>query len=124
MNPRELPIYELREELTQALTESNRFLIEAPTGSGKSTQIPQMVLDCGAGFPACPSPQTGKSAPLAGGEVVVLQPRRLAARLLAKRVAFERNVELGGEVGYQVRMERHVSSSTMIRYVTEGIFLC
>ena len=123
MNPRELPIYELREELTQALTESNRFLIEAPTGSGKSTQIPQMVLDCGAGFPACPSPQTGKSAPLAGGEVVVLQPRRLAARLLAKRVAFERNVKLGGEVGYQVRMERHVSSSTMIRYVTEGILL-
>jgi len=108
MNPKELPIYELRGELTQALSESNRFLIEAPTGSGKSTQIPQMVLDCGAA---------------GSGEVVVLQPRRLAARLLAKRVAFERGVELGGEVGYQVRMERHVSKHTMIRYVTEGILL-
>ncbi len=108
MNPKELPIYELRDELTEALRSENRLLIEAPTGSGKSTQIPQMVLDGGATGP---------------GEVVVLQPRRLAARLLAKRVAFERGVELGGEVGYQVRMERHVSSTTMIRYVTEGILL-
>ena len=108
MNPKELPIYELRDELTEALRTENRLLIEAPTGSGKSTQIPQMVLDGGATGP---------------GEVVVLQPRRLAARLLAKRVAFERDVELGGEVGYQVRMERHVSPKTMIRYVTEGILL-
>jgi ATP-dependent helicase HrpB len=108
MDPKKLPIYELREELTKALHSENRLLIEAPTGSGKSTQIPQMVLDGGAAGP---------------GEVVVLQPRRLAARLLAKRVAFERGVELGGEVGYQVRMERHISASTMIRYVTEGILL-
>ncbi len=108
MNPKELPIYELSDELTDALRSGNRLLIEAPTGSGKSTQIPQMVLDCGAAGP---------------GEVVVLQPRRLAARLLAKRVAFERGVELGGEVGYQVRMERHISKHTMIRYVTEGILL-
>jgi ATP-dependent helicase HrpB len=126
MDPKELPIYELREKLTEALRTENRLLIEAPTGSGKSTQIPQMVLDsgiCGADTPVCPNAQTGVSAPLAGGEVVVLQPRRLAARLLARRVAFERKVELGGEVGYQVRMERHVSSTTMIRYVTEGILL-
>ncbi|QHI68759.1 ATP-dependent helicase HrpB [Tichowtungia aerotolerans] len=108
MNPRELPIYELRDELTEALRTENRLLIEAPTGSGKSTQIPQIVLDGGTAGP---------------GEVVVLQPRRLAARLLARRVAFERSVELGGEVGYQVRMERHVSDKTMIRYVTEGILL-
>ncbi|MBL7016791.1 MAG: ATP-dependent helicase HrpB [Kiritimatiellales bacterium] len=108
MNPKELPIYELRDELAEALRTESRLLIEAPTGSGKSTQIPQMVLDGG---------ETGP------GEVVVLQPRRLAARLLAKRVAFERGVELGGEVGYQVRMERHVSKNTMIRYVTEGILL-
>ena len=108
MNPKNLPIYELRNELTDALRTENRILIEAPTGSGKSTQIPQIVLDGGTAGP---------------GEVVVLQPRRLAARLLARRVAFERKVELGGEVGYQVRMERHVSSTTMIRYVTEGILL-
>ncbi len=108
MDPAKLPIYELRADLANALKSENRIIIEAPTGSGKSTQVPQMVLDCGnAGT----------------GEVVVLQPRRLAARLLAKRVAFERNEPLGGEVGYQVRMESHVSHKTQIRYVTEGILL-
>jgi len=108
MNPKQLPIYELRSELVDALANKNRIIIEAPTGSGKSTQVPQMVLDCGVAGP---------------GEVVVLQPRRLAARLLARRVASERNEPLGGEVGYQVRMESHVSDRTQIRYVTEGILL-
>lgn len=108
MDPKSLPIYELRAELAAALEDGNRIVIEAPTGSGKSTQVPQMVLDCGNAGP---------------GEVVVLQPRRLAARLLAKRVAFERNEPLGGEVGYQVRMENAISAKTQIRYVTEGILL-
>ena len=108
MNPKELPIYELYSLLAAALETQNRMVIEAPTGSGKSTQVPQMVLDCGAAGP---------------GEVVVLQPRRLAARLLAKRVAFERGEPLGGEVGYQVRMESALSARTQIRYVTEGILL-
>ncbi len=108
MDPKKLPIYELRDELSEALKNENRIIIEAPTGSGKSTQVPQMVLD-------------GRNA--GAGEVVVLQPRRLAARLLAKRVAFERGEPLGGEVGYQVRMESAVSSRTQIRYVTEGILL-
>ena len=108
MNPKNLPIYELRADLKAALECENRIVIEAPTGSGKSTQIPQMVLDCGVA---------------GAGEVVVLQPRRLAARLLAKRVAFERGERLGDEVGYQVRMESAVSARTQIRYVTEGILL-
>jgi ATP-dependent helicase HrpB len=108
MDPKKLPIYELRDELSKALKCENRMIIEAPTGSGKSTQVPQIVLDCGIAGP---------------GEVVVLQPRRLAARLLAKRVAFERGEPLGGEVGYQVRMEGAVSAKTQIRYVTEGILL-
>ena len=108
MNPKKLPIYELRTDLTAALEKNNRIVIEAPTGSGKSTQVPQMVLDCGVAGP---------------GEVVVLQPRRLAARLLAKRVAFERGESPGGEVGYQVRMDSAVSARTQIRYVTEGILL-
>ncbi|MEN7973752.1 MAG: ATP-dependent helicase HrpB [Verrucomicrobiota bacterium] len=108
MDPKQLPIYELHAALADALESDNRIIIEAPTGSGKSTQVPQIVLDCGNAGP---------------GEVVVLQPRRLAARLLAKRVAFERGEPLGGEVGYQVRMERAVSEKTQIRYVTEGILL-
>ncbi|HPR83843.1 MAG TPA: hypothetical protein PLD51_08295, partial [Pontiellaceae bacterium] len=83
MNPKTLPIYELRNDLVAALKTDSRIIIEAPTGSGKSTQVPQMLLDsglCGAGFPACPSAQTGMSAPR-DGDIVVLQPRRLAARL-------------------------------------------
>ncbi len=108
MDPKQLPIYELRAALANALETENRIIIEAPTGSGKSTQVPQIVLDCGNAGP---------------GEVVVLQPRRLAARLLAKRVAYERGELLGGVVGYQVRMEAAVSAKTQIRYVTEGILL-
>lgn len=108
MDPKKLPIYELCADLTAALEVGNRIIVEAPTGSGKSTQVPQMVLDGGVAGP---------------GEVVVLQPRRLAARLLAKRVAFERGEPLGGEIGYQVRMESAVSDKTQIRYVTEGILL-
>ncbi len=83
-------------------------MLQAPTGSGKSTQIPQYILDDG----------------LAGsGRIVVLQPRRLAARLLAKRVAEERGAKLGGEVGFQYRLENISSRETRILYVTEGILL-
>ena len=140
MNPKTLPIYELRDELIAALRTDNRLIIEAPTGSGKSTQVPQMLLDSGlcgtdtlvcpspvprgAGIPACPSSaQAGMPAPHCSGEIVVLQPRRIAARMLARRVAHERGGETGGEVGYQVRFESAVSGKTRIRYVTEGILL-
>jgi ATP-dependent helicase HrpB len=103
-----LPIYDIREKLIRFLEETPRLIIEAPTGSGKSTQVPQMLLDSG----------------LAGdGEVVVLQPRRLATRLLARRVAEERGSAVGEEVGYQVRFEHKVSARTRIRYVTEGVLL-
>ncbi|MGA1015242.1 MAG: DEAD/DEAH box helicase, partial [Limisphaerales bacterium] len=103
-----LPIEELRPLLKEALSVHSRLIISAPTGSGKSTQIPQMMLDDGA---------------LGDGEVVVLQPRRLAARMLAQRVAQERGVSLGGEVGYQIRFEKQISDQTRIRFVTEGILL-
>src|SRR5208282_3720080 len=60
---------------------------------------------------------------LGKGQVVVLQPRRLAARLLAKRVASELGVKLGDEVGYQIRFENVTSAKTKIRFVTEGVLL-
>jgi ATP-dependent helicase HrpB len=106
-----LPIYEIEPALLAAwrsTAERRRFVIEAPTGSGKSTQLPQMLL---------------RNDLLQGGEVVILQPRRIAARMLARRVAEEMSVRLGDEVGYQVRFEGAVSAKTRIRYVTEGILL-
>lgn len=107
--PRELPIYELESRLIDAVRAQGRLVVQAPTGSGKSTQVPQMLLNHGL---------LG-----ATGEVVVLQPRRLAARLLAKRVAEEVGTRLGEVVGYQIRLDSRVSDATRIRFVTEGILL-
>ena len=107
--PRDLPIYELESAVVATLRASGRLIVQAPTGSGKSTQIPQMLLRHGL---------LGER-----GEIVVLQPRRLAARMLAKRVAEEVGTPLGGIVGYQIRLESKVSEQTRIRFVTEGILL-
>lgn len=108
-----LPIYEIESALVDALRRSNRLILSAPTGSGKSTQVPQMLL------------QHGLLEAVAGraGQVVVLQPRRLATRLLAARVAEELGVPLGREVGYQIRFENVTSRETRIRFVTEGVLL-
>ncbi len=107
--PRDLPIYELESSVVSALRDAGRLIVQAPTGSGKSTQIPQMLWRHGL---------LGER-----GEVVVLQPRRLAARMLAKRVAEEVDTKLGDIVGYQIRLESKVSEQTRIRFVTEGILL-
>jgi ATP-dependent helicase HrpB len=106
--PRDLPIYELETRLIAAVKGQGRLIVQAPTGSGKSTQVPQMLLSHGL---------------LGSGEVVVLQPRRLAARMLAKRVAEEVGSKLGEIVGYQIRLDSRVSKATKIRFVTEGILL-
>lgn len=106
--PSELPILAAADDLARAFKEHARVLLAAPTGSGKSTQVPQILQDRGL---------------LGDGQVVVLQPRRLAARLLAARVAAERRSRLGDEVGYQVRFDNVTSPSTRIRFVTEGVLL-
>jgi ATP-dependent helicase HrpB len=108
MQRRDLPIFELEHRIVAELKEHSRLIIQAPTGSGKSTQVPQILLDHGL---------------LGDGQVVILQPRRLATRLLAARVASERNGRLGNEVGYQIRFENVTSDRTRIRFVTEGILL-
>ena len=103
-----LPIYEVEHEIIASLASTRRLVLQAPTGSGKSTQVPQMLLNHGL---------------LGSGQVVILQPRRLAARLLASRVAKELGVELGREVGYRIRFENLTSSATRIKFETEGILL-
>jgi ATP-dependent helicase HrpB len=108
MAPKDLPIYELEDKIVASLRGSGRVIVQAPTGSGKSTQVPQMLLRHGF---------------LDAGQVVVLQPRRLAARMLARRVAEEVGAPLGDVVGYQIRLESRVSARTRIRFVTEGILL-
>jgi ATP-dependent helicase HrpB len=106
--PRDLPIFDLEQRIIADLKTNSRIILQAPTGSGKSTQVPQILLDHGL---------------LGDGQVVVLQPRRLATRLLAARVASERTIQLGHEVGYQIRFENVTSARTRIRFVTEGILL-
>ena len=106
-----LPIFEIRDAVLSCLHDAAvpNLLIKAPTGSGKSTQVPQFVLDSGM--------------LKEGQRCIVLQPRRIAARMLAQRVAKERNSRLGGEVGYQVRFDNVTSRETRLVYVTEGVML-
>jgi ATP-dependent helicase HrpB len=103
--PTALPIHRCRREIEAALSAGVNCVIVAPTGTGKSTQVPQFLCDGAPG----------------AGQVLVLEPRRLAARLLAQRVAEERGTPLGAEVGFQTRFENAVSAATRIRFITEGI---
>jgi len=103
-----LPIWKIHADILRTLQGGNRLVLVAPTGSGKTTQVPQMLLDAG----------------IAGEKmIVVLQPRRVAARTVATRVAWEREGKLGAEVGYQIRFDDHTSVGTRICFVTEGILL-
>ncbi len=100
-----LPVDRFLPELLAALPSGNRFLVQATPGSGKTTRIPAALAD------ALP------------GAVYVLEPRRLAARLAATRVADENGVTLGQEVGYQFRFEKKRSPHSKIVFFTEGLFL-
>src|SRR5215470_5023997 len=100
-----LPIDDVLPEVVAAVRDRGAAVLVAPPGAGKTTRVPGALLDAAA----------------IDGEVIVLQPRRLAARLAATRVAAERGGELGGEVGYEVRFDRKTSAATRIRFVTEGV---
>src|SRR4051794_28784274 len=100
-----LPIDSLIPEVREVLGRSNCLVLEAPPGAGKTTRVPPALLD------------------IVAGEIIVLEPRRLATRLAARRVAEESGTRLGGLVGYQVRFEEVVSAETRVRFVTEGLLL-
>ncbi|MDC0088309.1 ATP-dependent helicase HrpB [Akkermansiaceae bacterium] len=99
-----LPVLSLTDDLIEAVNDLGRLLLRAPTGSGKSTCVPQMLLDGGV-----------------EGLIVVVQPRRIAARMLSRHVASLRKVRHGDEVGHVVRFENCMNDKTRIVYVTDGV---
>jgi ATP-dependent helicase HrpB len=103
-----LPIDVVLPELVAALRAHSCAVLEAPTGAGKTTRVPPALVDAGTA---------------GSGRVVMLEPRRIAARAAARRIAEERGVELGGEVGFHVRFERKASRATRILVVTEGLLV-
>ncbi|MCW1968342.1 MAG: helicase-related protein [Anaerolineae bacterium] len=111
----DLPIHELHHTLCQTWAKHNQIVLSAPTGSGKTTQVCQMLLADWA--------RQGRNA---DKRIVILQPRRVAARTVARRVAEEMGVALGQTVGYQVRFEDVTDfdrTRTRICFVTEGVLL-
>ena len=102
-NKPSLPVDAILPEIIDSLKRFPNLVIEAPPGAGKTTRVPQALL---------------KSIT---GEVVVLEPRRIAARLSARRVAWEMGEQAGETVGYQVRFEEAISARTRLRFVTEGV---
>lgn len=103
-----LPIDAHLPAILDALRARRNVVIVAEPGAGKTTRVPRALLDHGFA---------------SRGDVVVLEPRRLAARLAATRVASELGEEVGRRVGYQVRFDERVSAATRVRFVTEGIFV-
>jgi ATP-dependent helicase HrpB len=99
----QLPIDDLLPRIRESLASSRSLVIEAPPGAGKTTRVPPDLLN------------------ILRGNVLVLEPRRLAARLAARRVAQELGEKLGETVGYQVRFEEIAGPRTRLRFVTEGI---
>jgi ATP-dependent helicase HrpB len=102
-----LPIDELLAGIVETLRTSARLVLRAPPGAGKTTRVPAALLDAGIG---------------GGRQVVVLEPRRIAARASAEYVAAERGTEVGGEIGYRVRFESRGDRATRLWFVTEGVF--
>jgi ATP-dependent helicase HrpB len=102
-----LPVEEALPALIEALRTTGRAVLEAPPGAGKTTRVPPAIA---AAFPEI-------------GAIWVLEPRRLAARTAARRVAEERGERAGGSVGYRVRFDDQTSAATRIVFATEGLLL-
>ena len=103
--PAELPVSAARDEIAAAIRENQVVIVAGATGSGKTTQLPKIALELGR------------------TSIAHTQPRRLAARTIAERIADELEVELGTLVGYKVRFTDKVSPETRIALVTDGILL-
>ncbi len=103
-----LPIDAVLPQIVAALQQSNSVVLRAPAGAGKTTRVPPAIL------------QTLKKNQ---GQILLLEPRRIAARTAARRMAFERGERVGQTIGYRVRFEESVGRDTRILVVTEGVLL-
>lgn len=108
-----LPIDDCLAEISAALVHAPAVVLKAPTGAGKTTRVPPHLLNTMSRW----------RTNLPEGEILVLQPRRLAARTTAARMAFERGESLGQTIGYRTRFDSKVSSRSQIVVMTEGILL-
>ncbi len=103
--PAELPVSAARDEIARAISDHQVVIVAGATGSGKTTQLPKICLELGR------------------TSIAHTQPRRIAARTIAERIAHELQVPLGGLVGYKVRFTDQVSADTRVALVTDGILL-
>ncbi|CAA9465937.1 MAG: ATP-dependent helicase HrpA, partial [uncultured Solirubrobacteraceae bacterium] len=106
--PPELPVSARREDLLAAIAEHQVVVVAGETGSGKTTQLPKLCLELGRGV---------------RGTIAHTQPRRLAARTVAQRIADELRVPLGEAVGYSVRFASQAREDTLLRLMTDGLLL-
>ena len=108
MQPHELPVYQQRERILEALRESQVVVVESPTGSGKTTQLPVILLEAGLAEK---------------GVVGVTQPRRIAAVSVTGYIARQLGTDVGRTVGYKMRFDDHTSPETRLKIMTDGILL-
>src|SRR3954464_2315528 len=106
--PEELPVSARREDIAAALRDSQVVVVAGETGSGKTTQLPKIALELGRGV---------------RGRIGHTQPRRIAARSVAERIAEELDSPLGEVVGFKMRFTDHVSDSTLVKLMTDGVLL-
>ncbi|MDN5917207.1 MAG: ATP-dependent RNA helicase HrpA [Pseudonocardia sp.] len=106
--PLTLPVSARRDEISDAIRDNQVVIVAGETGSGKTTQLPKICLELGRGV---------------HGMIGHTQPRRLAARTVAARIAEELGVEVGGAVGWKVRFTDQVGESTLVKLMTDGILL-
>ena len=106
--PEQLPVSARRDDIAAAIRDHQVVIVAGETGSGKTTQLPKICLELGRGV---------------HGRIGHTQPRRIAARSVAERIAEELGVDLGGVVGYQVRFGDHAGPDTLVKLMTDGILL-
>jgi len=108
MDPRELPVYQQKERILQALSEHQVIVVESPTGSGKTTQLPIILHEAGYSK---------------HGLIGITQPRRIATLSVSDFIARQLGVKVSGLIGYKMRFEDRTSDATEIKIMTDGILL-